>query len=93
MAVAAVTIAVSILSDIVAAIPAGTALWNAILALRTSNPNMTQAQADALMLAMTQTIATVGADELATLALIPANPAAALAEKTAFSGFMAKTGA
>jgi hypothetical protein len=74
MAAAAVTIAVSILGDIVAAIPAGEALWNAIVQLRTQNPGMTQAQADALMLAMTQTIATVGADELATLALIPANP-------------------
>ena len=72
--VAGVTIAVSILNDIVAAIPGGIALWNAILGLRTSNPGMTQTQADTLMLAMTQTIATVGVDEVATLALIPPVP-------------------
>ena len=82
MAAAAVTIGVSILNDIIAAIPAGEALWNAIVALRTSNPTMTQAQANALMAAMTATIANVGADQLATLALIPANPPAAAAAKT-----------
>ena len=75
--VTGVTIAVNILNDIVAAIPGGIALWNAILGMRTQNPNMTQAQVDALMLAMTSTIATVGADEVATLALIPPAPAPA----------------
>ena len=74
MAAVAVTIAVNVLNDIIAAIPAGQALWNAIVGLRKANPNMTAADAEALMLAMTNTIATVGADEVATLQLIPPNP-------------------
>jgi hypothetical protein len=76
MAAVAVSIGVDVLNDIVAAIPGGLALWNAIVGLRAQNPGLTQAQAAALMAGITATIATVGADELAQLALIPPAPAA-----------------
>jgi hypothetical protein len=71
MAATTVTVALSIIQDLISAIPAGEALWNAIVGVRTANPNMTAAEAEMLMSAMTSAIATVGADEVATLALIP----------------------
>ena len=64
----------AIIQGLISSIPAGVDLIKSILAFRTANPNMTQEQTNAIMLAMTQTIASVGADELATLALIPAAP-------------------
>ena len=70
MAAAAITLGLEVFKDVVSAIPAGTALWNAIVGVRKANPNMTAAQAEALMLAMTSAIATVGNDEVATLELI-----------------------
>ena len=74
MAATTVTVALSIIQDIISAIPAGEALWNAIIGVRQANPSMTAAEAEALMAAMTSAIATVGNDELATLALIPPVP-------------------
>ena len=76
MAAAAVTIGITVLQDLISAIPAGEALWNAIVNLKVSNPNMTSTQEEALIAAMTSTIASVGADEVATLALIPPAKAA-----------------
>ena len=70
MAAATVTVALTVIEDLVSAIPAAKALWNAIVGVHTANPNMTSAQVEALMLAMTSTIASVGSDEVATLALI-----------------------
>jgi len=75
MAAAAVTIGITVLQDLISAIPAGEALWNAIVNLKVSNPDMTSTQEEALIAAMTSTIASVGADEVATLALIPPAPA------------------
>jgi hypothetical protein len=63
-----------IIQGLISSIPSGVDLIKSILAFRTANPNMTQEQVNAVMLAMTQTIANMGADELATLALIPAVP-------------------
>lgn len=82
MAAAAVTIGLTVFNDIVAAIPGGIALWNAIIDLRTKNPGMNAAEALALMQGMTATIATVGADEVAQLALMPPAPVPPAAPKT-----------
>ena len=72
--VPAVTIGLEVLQGIIAAIPGGIALWQAIVALRTANPGMTAAQALTLMQNMTSVISTLGADEVAQLALIPPVP-------------------
>jgi hypothetical protein len=74
MAAAAVTIGMDVLQGIIAAIPGGIALWQAIVALRTVNPGMTAAEALTLMQNMTAAIGALGADEVAQLASIPPAP-------------------
>jgi hypothetical protein len=82
MAAAVLPTITLILQAVEAAVPGYVALWNAITALRTKNPNMTAAQALALMQTATSAIATLSSDEAAVLDQIPANPAAAPAAKT-----------
>ena len=65
----------AIIQGLIAAIPAGVELWQSIIRIKTQNPNMSQAAINAIVLQMTATIGEMGADELATLALIPAAPA------------------
>jgi len=70
----AVSTAAIIIQGVEVVIPGFVALWNAIQSLRAKNPNMTAEQATELMATITSAIATVGADEMATLALIPPAP-------------------
>ena len=72
--VPAITIALDVFQGIIAAIPGGIALWQAIVALRTANSGMTAAEALTLMQNMTAAIGALGADEVAQLALIPPAP-------------------
>jgi hypothetical protein len=64
----------AIIQGILACIPAGEGLVAALVGLKVANPNMTQDDINNLMQQITATIALAGADELATLALIPAAP-------------------
>ena len=66
----------AIIQGLIAAIPAGVELWKSIIQVKISNPNMSQTDINNLVLQMTATIGELGADELATLALIPAVPKA-----------------
>jgi hypothetical protein len=74
MAAVAVTIGLQVLQGFIAAIPGGIAVWQAIVAMRAANPGMTDAQALTLMQNITGVISTLGADEVAQLALIPPAP-------------------
>jgi hypothetical protein len=76
MAASVVSISLEVLQGIVAAIPGGIALWNAIIGLHTANPALTSAQTQTLMTSVFGVITTVGADEVSQLALIPPVPVA-----------------
>jgi hypothetical protein len=71
---AGVSTAAIIIQGVEAVIPGFIALWDAIQSLRAKNPNMTPAQATALMGTITAAIATLGTDELAVLETIPPVP-------------------
>ena len=73
-AAAVVTIGLDVLQGIINALPGGLAVWQAIVGLRTQNPNMSAAEALAFMQNLTSVIGTLGADEVAQLSLIPAAP-------------------